>query len=157
MKHLSRNLLVTALGAVLLPAVAAAQVGVSVNIGEPGFYGQINLGDVPQPQVIYQQPVIVEHVPESAGPPLYLRVPPGHEKHWERHCAEYNACGHRVYFVRDDWYRNQVMPRYHHEGGHDEGRHEGWDHHDHGDRHDHGDHGDHGHGHDHGRGDDDRH
>jgi len=25
-------------------------VGVSVNVGEPGFYGQINIGDVPRPQ-----------------------------------------------------------------------------------------------------------
>ena len=126
-------LILAACGALLLPAVAAAQVGVSVNIGEPGFYGQINIGDFPQPQVIYSQPVIVDHVPESYGPPMYLRVPPGYEKHWSRHCEQYNACGHRVYFVRDDWYRNQVVPHYHH----DEGRHEGWDH---GRGHDRGDH-----------------
>lgn len=138
---MNKALLAAALAAALVPVVAGAQVGVSVNIGEPGFYGQINLGDVPQPQVIYPQPVIIDHVPESAGPPMYLRVPPGYEKHWARHCHEYDACGHRVYFVRDDWYRREVMPRYHH----DEGRHEGWDHGhgDHGDHHDHGDHGDH--------------
>ena len=33
------------------PAVAA-DVGVSVNIGQPNFYGQIDIGDFPQPQVI---------------------------------------------------------------------------------------------------------
>ena len=146
MKHAS---VLAALGAFLLPAIAAAQVGVSVNIGEPGFYGQINVGNVPQPQVIYQQPVIIDRVPESAGPPLYLRVPPGHEKHWARHCGEYNACGHPVYFVRDDWYRREVVPRYHHDGGHeghDEGRHEGWDH---GNGHGRGHDEDHGHGRDH--------
>jgi hypothetical protein len=138
-----------ALGAAMVPAIAAAQVGVSVNIGQPGFYGQINIGDFPQPQLIYSQPVIVERVPESYGPPMYLRVPPGHEKHWAKHCAEYNACGHRVYFVRNDWYQREVAPRYDHER-HDEGRHEGWDHgrgHGHDEDHGHG-HG-HGHGHDH--------
>jgi len=143
------SLILAACGAMLLPAVAAAQVGVSVNIGEPGFYGQINIGDFPQPQVIYSQPVIVDRVPESYGPPMYLRVPPGYEKHWNKHCGEYNACGHRVYFVRNDWYQRTVVPHYHH----DEGRHEGWDH-GRGQGHDHGDHdGDHGHGHGHDRGD----
>lgn len=141
---MKRSVLLAALGAAMVPALASAQVGVSVNIGEPGFYGQINIGDFPQPQVIYSQPVIVERVPESYGPPLYLRVPPGHEKHWAKHCAEYNACGHRVYFVRDDWYQRQVVPRYHGEGGHGGD----WDHGDHGHGHGHGD--DHGHGHGHG-------
>jgi hypothetical protein len=140
---MKRSVSLAALGAALIPAIAAAQVGVSVNIGQPGFYGQINIGDFPQPQVIYSQPVIVERVPESYGPPLYLRVPPGHEKHWAKHCAEYNACGHRVYFVRDDWYQREVVPRYHGPGDHG-----GWDHGDHG--HGHGDDEGHGHGHGHG-------
>ncbi len=158
MKHKSspRFLMLAALGASMVPAIAAAQVGVSVNIGQPGFYGQINIGDFPQPQVIYQQPVIVDPVPESYGSPMYLRVPPGHAKHWAKHCAEYNACGHQVYFVRDDWYNREVVPRYHHDEG--RGDWHGDDHghgHGHGHDGDHGDHGDdgdhgHGHGHDHG-------
>ncbi|HZR36033.1 MAG TPA: hypothetical protein VFA75_11695 [Nevskia sp.] len=147
-----QTLILAALGAALVPAIAAAQVGVSVNIGEPGFYGQINIGDLPQPQVIYSQPVVVDRVPESYGPPLYLRVPPGHAKHWAKHCAEYNACGHQVYFVRDDWYNRVVVPRYHGGGrgdwhGDDD---RGPGHGDHGRGHGHGDHGDHGRGHDHG-------
>src|SRR2546425_10235251 len=24
--------------------------------------------------------------------PIYLHVPPGHAKHWRKHCHEYNAC-----------------------------------------------------------------
>ncbi len=39
---------------------------------------------------------------------------PGHEKHWRKHCAQYNACGRPVYFVRDDWYNNEYVPRYRH-------------------------------------------
>ena len=141
---MKRTIILAALGTAMLPAIAAAQVGVSVNIGQPGFYGQINIGDYPQPpQVIYQQPVVIDHVPESYGPPMYLRVPPGHARHWAKHCAEYNACGHQVYFVRDDWYNREVVPRYH---GHGDDR---GDWHDHGRGHDRGD-DDHGHGHDHG-------
>lgn len=45
-------------------------------------------------------------------PPIYLRVPPGHAKHWRKHCGEYNACGERTCFVRDDWYNREYVPRY---------------------------------------------
>ena len=134
-----------ALFALILTAIAApafAQGGVSVSIGQPGFYGQLNIGGYPAPQVIYQQPVIVERGPGYSEAPIYLRVPPGYERHWGRHCAAYRACGRRVYFVRDDWYTHQYAPRYRHEHqdrghGHDRGH--GNDH-EHGDRgHDHHD------------------
>jgi len=32
---------------------------------------------------------------------------------WRHHCMEYNACGHRVYFVQNNWYSNVYAPRYH--------------------------------------------
>jgi hypothetical protein len=148
---MKRTIILAALGTAMLPAIAAAQVGVSVNIGQPGFYGQINIGDYAQPpQVIYQQPVVIDHVPESYGPPMYLRVPPGHAKHWAKHCAEYNACGHQVYFVSDNWYNREVVPRYH---GHGDD-HGDWHGHGHGHGHDGGDE-DHGHGHGHDGGDED--
>lgn len=89
----------------------AGDVAVSVSIGEPGFYGRIDIGGYPQPQVIYRQPRVVERVPLDR-PPIYLRVPPGHAKHWSKHCHEYNACGERVYFVQDNWYNREYVPRY---------------------------------------------
>lgn len=92
------------------PALAA-DVGVSISIGQPGFYGQLDIGDYPQPQVIYRQPMMVERVPMDR-PPIYLRVPPGHAKHWSKHCHEYNACGERVFFVQDRWYSREYVPRY---------------------------------------------
>jgi hypothetical protein len=92
------------------PAIAA-DVGVSISIGQPGFFGRIDLGDFPQPQVIYAQPRIIEQVQDSR-PPIYLRVPPGHVKHWRKHCREYNACGERVFFVQDNWYNQEYIPRY---------------------------------------------
>lgn len=132
-------------------STAAAEVGVSLNIGQPGFYGQIDIGDYPQPRVLYRQPMVVERV-ETSRPPIYLRVPPGHAKHWSNHCREYNACGERVLFVQDQWYQHEYVPRY--QQRYDE--HRGDDRGDHGDRGDRGnghgnDRGDHGHGHGHAR------
>jgi len=109
---MKRILLAAALATTTLAIPAfAADVGVSVSIGEPGFYGRIDIGGYPQPQLIYRQPIIVERVPVNR-PPIYLRVPPGHAKHWSKHCREYNACGERVYFVQDNWYNREYVPRY---------------------------------------------
>ena len=97
------------------PALAA-DVGVSVSIGQPGFYGRLDIGDYPQPQVIYRQPMMIERAPMDR-PPIYLRVPPGHAKHWSKHCREYNACGERVFFVQDKWYNREYVPRYQQQHG----------------------------------------
>lgn len=89
----------------------AADVGISVNIGQPGYYGRVDMAGYPQPQLLYSQPRMVRRAPSSRQP-IYLHVPPGHAKNWRRHCATYNACNERVYFVRDSWYNNQYVPRY---------------------------------------------
>ncbi|MDB5970456.1 MAG: hypothetical protein JWQ90_2906 [Hydrocarboniphaga sp.] len=146
---MKKILIIAGLAALASPAFAA-DIGVSVNVGQPGFYGQINIGDFPQPRVIYERPVIIRQQVEYVGGPVYLRVPPGHEKHWDKHCASYNACGRPVYFVRDDWYTNEYAPHYRqsHGGGYDHD-------HDHGDDHGHDDdhgHGNNGHGNGHGNG-----
>jgi len=99
-----------AAAAITTPALAA-DVGVSVSIGQPGFYGRLDIGDFPQPVVIYPQPMIIERGPMNR-PPIYLRVPPGHAKHWSKNCHKYNACGERVFFVQDNWYNREYVPRY---------------------------------------------
>jgi hypothetical protein len=123
--------------AALLVAVAtpalADNVSVTIGVNQPGLYGQITIGDYPQPPpVIYARPVVIAQAPEFANePPIYLHVPPGHEKHWGRHCAEYHACGRRVFFVQHDWYANEYAPRHRHGEGdreHGHGKHEGRDH-----------------------------
>lgn len=88
---------------------ADVDVGVSIAISQPGVYGRIDIGRFPQPQVIVAQPVIVQRpVREVRVQPVYLWVPPGHRKDWKKHCRDYNACGVPVYFVRHDWYDQQV-------------------------------------------------
>ena len=83
----------------------------SVSIGQPGFYGRLNIGGYPQPPVIYNQPRVVRRGYEEREP-IYMRVPPGHAKNWSKHCQKYNACNERVYFVQDNWYNHEFAPRY---------------------------------------------
>lgn len=110
MKHFLLAVAIAAATVTTTPALAA-DVGVSVSIGQPGFYGQLDIGDYPQPRVIYRRPIIVERV-QMDRPPIYLRVPPGHAKNWRKHCREYNACGERVFFVQNNWYNREYVPRY---------------------------------------------
>lgn len=105
-----------ALASAAVAGPALADVGVSIRIGEPGFYGQLDIGGY-QPRLVYSRPVIVERRHRYSSP-IYLRVPPGHQRNWKRHCGRYNACNRPVYFVRDDWYRNEYAPRYRHEREH---------------------------------------
>src|SRR6516162_6076050 len=72
-----RLLLTTALLA--SGAAGATDVGVSVSVGDSGFYGRIDVGTMPRPPpVVYTQPVVVEPAPVVVErPPVYLRVPPG--------------------------------------------------------------------------------
>lgn len=108
---MKRILIAAAAAAALSTSSFAGDVGVSVSIGQPGFYGRIDIGGYPPPPVIYSRPVVIAPVAVSRSP-VYLRVPPGHAKHWGKHCHEYNACGERVYFVQDSWYTQEYAPRY---------------------------------------------
>lgn len=122
---------------------SATDVGVSVAVGQPGFYGRLDIGGYPPPVLIYPQPLVIVPGPVS-GPPVYLRVPPGHAKHWSKHCHRYDACGERVYFVQDGWYSREYVPRYrerYYEHDRDAYRYRGG-----GDRDDRGDDRGHGHG-----------
>jgi len=102
-----RELMFAAVMAAITGSAFAANVGVSVTVGEPGYYGRIDIGNFPQPQLIYAQPVVIEPVPVGVvAQPLYLHVPPGHAKNWRKHCGKYNACSQPVYFVSDNWYNN---------------------------------------------------
>ena len=128
--------LIVLVAAAAMSAQAQTNVGVSVGINQPGVYGRIDIGNLPPPPVILPQPVIIAPariVAAHPAPPLYLYVPPGHQKNWAKHCARYDACGQPVYFVQEHW----VRERYEHEHyddrdrdggrghGHDKGKHKG--------------------------------
>lgn len=113
----------------------------------PGVYGQVVIGNRPPPPLVVAQPVVIEPVPVgvAAPPPIYLHVPPGHQKHWREHCREYHACNRPVYFVRSAeyepgfdrarWEREHGHDRDHEHEHHDNGHHgEDRDDHDRGDR-----------------------
>ena len=114
MKRIALAALFTAASSVAF----AADVGVSVSIGQPGFYGRIDIGNAPPPVLVYPQPVVIQRVPQPvAVQPLYLHVPPGHAKDWRKHCHKYNACAQPVYFVKDEWYNDVYVPHYQTEKG----------------------------------------
>ena len=108
------------------PVVAAPNVGVSIGINQPGVYGRVDIGNVPPPPVVYAQPVVI--APPRVvvqRQPIYLYVPPGHQRNWRAYCGRYNACNQPVYFVEERW----VRERWDHEhrdarhgphGGHDD-------------------------------------
>ena len=102
--------------ALLVVAAAAASasagtgVGVSIDINQPGVYGRINIGNVAPPMLVYSQPVIIAPAPVGVQmQPIYLYVPPGHQKNWAKHCARYNACGQPVYFVQEKWVKERYQ------------------------------------------------
>jgi len=107
-----RKLFAAALSLVAAP-LFAADVGVSISIGDPNFYGHIEFGNTARPEVIYREPIIIKKRRSLVRvEPIYLRVRPGHEKHWRKHCHEYNACNRPVYFVRDTWYQKRYASHY---------------------------------------------
>jgi hypothetical protein len=133
-------------------ALAGPNVGVSVNINQPGVYGRVDVGNVPPPALVYPQPVIIGR--PVVREPLYLYVPPEHQRDWHRYCGRYNGCGRPVYFVQERWVRERWDEKHHGRGhghGHDDhyDRGEPTKHGHHGDKHDgHKEHGEgHGRGH----------
>lgn len=136
-----RKFLLSACSLLLLQAAGAHAGDLGINVvlsGEvaPGVYGQVELGNRPPPTVVYATPMIIKADPRYArAVPVYLHVPPGHAKHWDKHCAEYNACGRKVYFVKSQEYEPEYQREHHY---HDDDDDQGHDH-------DHG-HKEHGHG-----------
>jgi hypothetical protein len=116
---------VTLASATLSCAFAGTNVGVSIGINQPGVYGRINIGDMPPPVVVYPQPVVIAPAPVAMyQQPIYLYVPPDHQANWGRYCGRYAACGQPVYFVHENWVREQAQRGYREYDEHD-ARHEG--------------------------------
>lgn len=139
-----------ALGAAALSAFpSAASAQVSVSVGQPGFYGRLDVGNFAPAPVLYgPRPVVIASGPVYGAAPIYLRVPRYQRLNWGRYCGAYGACGLPVLFVRDEWYTRTYVPAYrayygprpygygygrvdhgyHGRPGWDHGRPGGWDH-----------------------------
>lgn len=96
----------------------AGDVAISIRIGEPGFYGQLDLDNGYRPRVLYREPVVLDRRYRNYAP-IYVRAPREQSRNWGRYCGRYNACGRPAYFVRDDWYRDVYAPRYRQQHGRD--------------------------------------
>ena len=96
-------------------AATAADVDVRVIVYgdiKPGVYGRVDFGSGPPPPVVYVKPVVIAPAPKAVEVrPVYLHVPPGHAKHWSKHCHKYNACGMPVYFVKSEEYEPKKKPK----------------------------------------------
>jgi hypothetical protein len=91
-------------GAIMMPAHAGTNIGVSIGINAPGQYGRIDINNYPQPRLVHVQPIIYAPSPVAVYQrPIYLYVPQQHQANWGRYCSSYRACGQPVYFVQEDW------------------------------------------------------
>jgi hypothetical protein len=101
---MKRILFAVAITLFAVSTAQAANVGVSVSIAQPGFYGRVDLGPYPQPAVVYSHPVVVRPAPVVVARPVYVHVPPDHVKH--RHGY------YPVYYRHDRWHRDVYVPYY---------------------------------------------
>lgn len=106
--HKKLLILSSIIGLQMASTAAAGDLGINVLLaGEvaPGVYGQVEIGNTSRPVLVYERPMIIAVDKRYArAQPVYLHVPPGHAKHWSKHCQEYHACGRQVYFVKSREY-----------------------------------------------------
>jgi len=92
-----------------LPLIAHSQDGAAPSMGQPGFYGRIEIGDYQQPPLLFSN-AVMGNPGVFSGQPLYMHVPPEHAYHWSSHCQRYGACDWMVYFVDNGWYNTVYVP-----------------------------------------------
>lgn len=110
-------LLAAALAAASGAALAGPNVGISLNVVQPGMYGQVVIGNAAPPPVVYAQPVIVAPPPVAVvEPPMYLYVPVAYQQNWGYYCGRYAACGRPVYFVQEQWVQSRPQRGYERHG-----------------------------------------
>lgn len=110
------SLLFATLLAALLTPVQAADEALPANVGQPDYYGRLDMAGYPQPQLVFRKALAIDPV-EADRPSLYLRVAPGQARQWRKHCRAYQACNQQVYFVQDAWYTREYVPRFAARGG----------------------------------------
>lgn len=98
------NRLLALLSALFLSAAAHAQ-----SMGQPGYYGRIEIGDYPQPPLLISN-AVMGNPGVYSGQPVYMHVPSAQAYAWSRYCQRYGACDWMVYFVDNEWYESVYVP-----------------------------------------------
>jgi hypothetical protein len=90
-------------------SVLGANEGATLKPGQPGYFGRIDIGDVPHPDLVSFKPVVIKPV-SGATRPMYMHVPAAQAKDWAKHCGKYKACDQNVFFVKTQWYNSVYVP-----------------------------------------------
>jgi hypothetical protein len=98
---------------VVTATALGAESGATLKPGQPGYYGRIEIGDVPHPDLISFKPLVIRPA-SGATRPVYMHVPAAQVKDWAKHCGKYQACDQSVFFVKTQWYNTVYVP-YHRE------------------------------------------
>lgn len=108
---MKKSLILIALACAPMLAAADPEIGVSITIGQPSYYGPIEIVDIAPPPLLYVNPVRIRY---GVCAPLYFRVPLFQSQNWALYCDRYNACACPVYFVNESWYLTTYVPWYSH-------------------------------------------
>ena len=111
MRRMRSKLAMSAIAVATVLGSAAYAGGVTIQVGEPGYYGPIELSDAPKPVLINPQAVVIEKE-RVVQEPTYVIVPAEQQRDWANYCARYEACGRPVYFVESRWYNDVYVPHY---------------------------------------------
>lgn len=90
----------------------AVDPGVSAVQGQPGYYGRLDVRNMPRPVLVQLQPVTIQPARKAARQSQFVRVPREHRKQWNIHCYKCDACSQPVYFVQDRWYDEVYVPHH---------------------------------------------
>ena len=118
---MNHKIAVIALGLSLLASLPSVADDLGINVvleGEvaPGVYGRVELGKGSHPAIYYPEPLVIVHEPKYSNyQPVYLHVPPGHAKHWRKHCHKYHACERPVYFIKSVEYAESYQREHSHD------------------------------------------
>jgi len=82
-------------------------------VGDPAYYGQVDLVNNTVPPTVYATPVVAQPAPPGVYyQPVYMRVPAVYYQNWPQYCGYYNACFYPVFFVQESWYVGFYSPWY---------------------------------------------
>ncbi|MDF3030144.1 MAG: hypothetical protein K0R03_702 [Moraxellaceae bacterium] len=74
-------------------------------------HGAVDVRNFSRPELVSPHPIIVRFLSaQMLARALYLHVPQSHRTKWEGWCHHYQACGHPVYFVTEQWFERVYRP-----------------------------------------------